>query len=389
MFHQDSVLQQLLKWCIHKRHRSIKQAVQSISHCLAQLLCNEPPWTFVNLTPKHLSDDVQSPELTPQWRMHLQGLGPAIFSRGCPTCDAVWPKAQGRESLSHWTPSLLVLQALRAAWAFHPLLQLSVPAPVTSHIPWPPSEASTEKGCKERRGSSECWTLLRGELSCGNRRKGVMQGKWQFSHKNAGNHRALHQLSERGRGTQQSLFEGRAASVFERGHSVAGRWQSGQCFHALHLISLVCYSFPSRVFFCHWYVPAKLNFLSQIKCISNSLKPRQRLPSPHSLLLWWVPALHSPTVLVSGLLPRPPTLSLPQRWARSVIRKNRNPKIRCQLNQHRAGAGAQRAASFHFISLHASFVLLINKDGISIWKPRSSKSTGHGGTFILKPWYSF
>lgn len=201
------------------------------------------------------------------------GVGASYLQQGLPNLWCSLAKGTREGISSHWTPSLLVLQALRAVWAFHPLLQLSVPAPVTSHIPWPPSEASTEKGCKERRGSSECWTLLRGELSCGNRRKGVMQGKWQFSHKNAGNHRALHQLSEQGRGTQQSLFEGRAASVFERGHSV-GRWQSGQCFHALHLISLVCYSFPSRAFFCHWYVPAKLNFLSQIKCISNSLKPR-------------------------------------------------------------------------------------------------------------------
>lgn len=51
----------------------------------------------------------------------------------------------------------------------------------------------------------------------------VIEGKWQFSYKNAGNHRALHQLSEWGRGAQQSLFEGRAASGFERGHSAAGR----------------------------------------------------------------------------------------------------------------------------------------------------------------------
>lgn len=51
----------------------------------------------------------------------------------------------------------------------------------------------------------------------------VIEGKWQFSYKNAGNHRALHQLSEWGCGAQQSLFEGRAASGIERGHSVAGR----------------------------------------------------------------------------------------------------------------------------------------------------------------------
>ena len=47
--------------------------------------------------------------------------------------------------------------------------------------------------------------------------------KWQFSYKNAGNHMALHQLSEWGRRAQQSVFEGRATSVLERTHSVAGR----------------------------------------------------------------------------------------------------------------------------------------------------------------------
>lgn len=127
-------------------------------------------------------------------------------------------------------------------------------------------QQALRKAAKERRGSSECWTLLRGELSCGNRRKGVIQGKWQFSHKNAGNHRALHQLSERGRGTQQSLFEGRAASVFERGHSVAGRWQSGQCFHALHLLSLVCYSFALPLAFTLVLLPQGL---------SSATDPRQ------------------------------------------------------------------------------------------------------------------
>lgn len=39
-------------------------------------------------------------------------------------------------------------------------------------------------------------------------------------------------------------------------------------------------TFTSRASFCWWYMPAKLNFVSQIKCISQSLKPRKSPDSP-------------------------------------------------------------------------------------------------------------
>lgn len=85
-----------------------------------------------------------------------QGLGPGIFSRGCPAYDAVWPKAQGGDRISKLLSTISAgfesgsLQALIAVLVFHPVLQHSVQttAPVTSHIPWHPPGASTEKGCK-------------------------------------------------------------------------------------------------------------------------------------------------------------------------------------------------------------------------------------------------
>lgn len=167
MFHQDCALQQLLKWCIHKGHRSIKQAVQSISHCLAQLLCNEPPWTFMNSVPEH--NLMASCAAWPQTISVIicRALS-ASLDGGC-TCKGwghissagaaqrqLWPKAQGRDRISKPLSTISAgfergnLQALTAVLVFHPLLQLSVQtaAPVTSHIPWPPSGASTEKGCK-------------------------------------------------------------------------------------------------------------------------------------------------------------------------------------------------------------------------------------------------
>lgn len=95
------------------------------------------------MAPDHLSDYLQSPELIPHWRRHLQGLGPGTFSRGCPAHDAVWPKAQGRDRISLALNTITAgsergsLQALTAVLAFHPLLQFSVQttAPATSHIP--------------------------------------------------------------------------------------------------------------------------------------------------------------------------------------------------------------------------------------------------------------
>lgn len=154
------------------------------------------------------------------------------------------------------------------------------------------------------------------------------------------------------------------------------------------------YASPSRALFCCWYMPAKLNFLSQIKCLSNSLKPRKRPASPHQLLLWWVPALHSPTPAQhprQGCCLGPPPYHWPRRWVRFVIRKKRHLKIRFspEFNWTSTGQELEQREQTPFISLSASFVLLINKDDISIWKPRRSKSTGHGSTFILKSWYWF
>lgn len=169
MFHQDYALQQLLKWCIHKGHRSIKQAKHlSLSGTASLWWASlnfyelrtraQPHGPVCSLTPNHqnqnLSDYLQSPELIPQWRVHLQGLGPGIFSRGCPACAAVWPKAQRRDRISKALNTITVgfergsLQALLAVLAFHLQFSVQTTSPVTSHIPWPPSGASTGKGCK-------------------------------------------------------------------------------------------------------------------------------------------------------------------------------------------------------------------------------------------------
>lgn len=124
-------------------------------------------------------------------------------------------------------------------------------------------------------------------------------------------------LFTRGHGAQQSLFKGRAASVFEKSHSVAGRWQSGQCFmlYILYLWSATLvaplvfpHPFTLRAFFCCWYMPAKLNFLTQIKCTRQSSKLRKRV----QLYRCWFAAL------TSSCSPQPHTCTAPSASSHSM-----------------------------------------------------------------------
>lgn len=99
------------------------------------------------------------------------------------------------------------------------------------------------------------------------------------------------------------------------------------------------YASPSRALFCCWYMPAKLNFLSQIKCISNSLKPRKRPASPNqfaALMSSCSPQPHTCTAPMSGLLPRLLTLSLASKMSQVCDKEEQKPKNqiqpRCQLN---------------------------------------------------------
>lgn len=101
-------------------------------------------------------------------------------------------------------------------------------------------------------------------------------------------------------------------------------------------------------------MPAKINFLSQIKCVSNSLKPGKRPASPHqfaTVMDSCSPQPHTCTVLVSGLLPRP---HQPQRWVRFVIRKNRHLKIRSSPDVNwtstEQGLEQRQQLHFHFIA---------------------------------------
>lgn len=108
---------------------------------------------------------------------------------------------------------------------------------------------------------------------------------------------------------------------------------------------------PSRAFFCCWYMPAKLKFLSQIKCISNSLKPRKGPASPHwfaDVMSSCSPKPHTCTVTLSGMLPKPLTLHWPQRQVRYVIRKNRHLKSDpAQMTTELAQSRDSSLLSFH------------------------------------------
>lgn len=134
---------------------------------------------------------------------------------------------------------------------------------------------------------------------------------------------ALHRLSEWGCGAQQSLSEERWKKGWKGSFSC---WQitvrsvflcSTSYAFGLQLscsaIGFFSSTFTLRAFFC-WYMPAKLNFLSQIKCISQSLKPRKSLATPllvccsDEFLLSTAPHLHSTQHnSMSGLLPSPAT----------------------------------------------------------------------------------
>lgn len=160
---------------------------------------------------------------------------------------------------------------------------------------------------------------------------------------------ALHWLSEWGCGAQQSLPEGRwrkgwkgsfscwqitVRSVFLRSTSYAFGLQL-----SCSAIGFFSSTFTLRAFFCCWYMPAKLNFLSQIKCISQSLKPRKSLATPplvccsDEFLLSPAPHLHSTqhkgAIPCQGCCPAwPHPYRWPQKWVRFVTRRNERMRIR-------------------------------------------------------------
>lgn len=76
-------------------------------------------------------------------------------------------------------------------------------------------------------------------------------------------------------------------------------------------------TFTLRAFFCWWYMPDKLNCLSQIKCISQSSKPRKSPASPQLVCC-------SDEFLLS---PRPHTCTAPSTRSHSMSGLLPNPRI--------------------------------------------------------------
>lgn len=86
--------------------------------------------------------------------------------------------------------------------------------------------------------------------------------------------------------------------------------------------------FTLRAFFCCWYMPAKLNFLTHIKCTRQSWKLRKSPASPplvccsDKFLLSTAPHLHSAQCKEPLHATHPH--HCPQRYTRFVMRRNRH-----------------------------------------------------------------
>lgn len=301
--------------------------------------------------------------------MHLQGSGPGVFSRGCPTCDEAWPKAQGRDRISKPLHTISAgfekgsLQALTAVLIFHPLLQLSVQttAPVISHIPWPPSGTSTEKSCK---GEERFFWVLHSakEENC------PMGIEKRESCKVNG---SFHTRMQETTGLCTSCLNGvvglSRASLKEGLHQYLKGVIQLLADDSQVSVSMSYISYPWSVTLCYSLAFPLVLLPQGLSSAADTRQPNSIFY--HKLNAWVTPwsqergQVH-PTSLLSdefllstapqGLLPRPPTLSLASKMSQVCDKEEQTPENqiqpRCQLNQHRAGAGAETAASFHFVA---------------------------------------